>query len=191
MLQKIAGFFWTIAGIKTFVAALAIYLVFGAYIMPHGAMMIQQLSGKKVEMLDLQFSYTPEKARAIIKEYGVAARWKAAEFELWADTLYPMAYTFLFLIIMGWVFKSLSAYGVRVKYIHLLPFLVMFADYSENACIIAMLKNYPGFSDNLAIASSFFTSLKWSLLAVITFIIGGAIWLLTFYKMTRGKVVSR
>jgi cytoskeletal protein RodZ len=54
-----------------------------------------------------------------------------------------------------------------------------------------MLKTYPDFSDNLAMASSFFTSLKWSLLAVITFIIGAAIWLLTFYKMTRGKVVGR
>jgi hypothetical protein len=92
---------------------------------------------------------------------------------------------------MGWVFKSLSVYGVRVKYIHLMPFLVLFADYSENACIIRMLKTYPDFSDNLAVASSFFTSLKWSLLAVITFIIGAAIWLLTFYKMTRGKVVGR
>jgi hypothetical protein len=159
--------------------------------MPKGAQMIQQISGKKVEMLDLQFTYTPERARAIIRDYGVSARWEAASFELWADTLYPLAYTFLFLIIMGWVFKSLSVYGVRVKYIHLLPFLVLFADYSENACIIRMLKTYPDFSDNLAVASSFFTSLKWSLLAVITFIIGAAIWLLTFYKMTRGKVVGR
>jgi hypothetical protein len=191
MLQKIAGFFWRIAGLKTFIAALIIYMVFGAYIMPKGAQMIQQISGKKVEMLDLQFTYTPERARAIIGDYGVSARWEAASFELWADTLYPLTYTFLFLIIMGWVFKSLSVYGVRVKYIHLLPFLVLFADYSENACIIRMLKTYPDFSDNLAVASSFFTSLKWSLLAVITFIIGAAIWLLTFYKMTRGKVVGR
>ncbi len=191
MLQKIAGFFWRIAGFKAFIGALIIYLVFAAYVMPKGPQMIQQISGKKVEILDLQFTYTPERARAILGEYGVLARWEAASFELWADTLYPLAYTFLFLIIMGWLFKSLSVYGVRIRYIHLLPFLVLIADYCENACIITMLKSYPDFSDNLALASSFFTSLKWSLLALITFIIGAGIWLLTFYKMTRGKVAAK
>ncbi len=190
MLQKIADFFWRIAGWKTFVAALLIYIVFGAVVMPKGAQMMQQISGKNVEILDLQFGYTPEKARAIISQYGDNGRAFAAKFELIADTFYPISYTFLFLMIMGWVFKLLAPYGFRIRYIHLLPFLVMLADYSENACIVSMLKGYPDISDRLATISSLFTSLKWSLLAVQTFIIAVALWLLTFYRMTKGKVIK-
>jgi hypothetical protein len=191
MLDKIAEFFWRIAGLKTFLAGLLIYLVFGGYIMPHGLQQIQQINGKPVKVLDLQFSYTPEKARTIIGEYNEPGRNFAANFELIADGLYPVAYTFLFLMIMGWVFKSLSVYGVHVRYIHLMPFLVMLVDYGENACIITMLKSFPNFSDNVAWLSSLFTSLKWSLLVVETLIIAAAIWLLTFYRMSRGKAVRK
>ena len=78
--------------------------------------------------------------------------------------------------------------GLGIRYIHLFPFLVMLADYSENACIIRMLRTFPDFTDNLAQLSSFFTSLKWSLLVAETFIIGAALWLFTFYRMTKGKI---
>lgn len=191
MIQKIADFFWRVAGRNTFIAALLVYLVFGLYIMPTGLAKIQELSGKKVEVLDLQFTYTPEKARAIAASYGDAGRDFAARFEMLGDGLYPLVYTFLFLIILAWVFKSLAPYGIRVRYIHLLPLLVMFADYGENTCIISILKNYPNISDQLAMASSFFTSLKWSLLIVVTLVIGVSLWMLTFYRMTRGKAVSK
>lgn len=191
MLNKIVDFFWGIAGLKAFIAALLIYLAFAGLVMSPGAAKIQQLSGKKIEILDLQFTYTPAKARAIIADYGDAARNYAANFEMIADTLYPVVYTFLFAIMISWVFKSLSAYGVRVKYVLLLPYCVMFADYGENIGIIQMLKTFPNFSDFHVVISSFFTSLKWSLLVVETVIIGGSVWLFIFYRMTRGKAVSK
>ena len=189
MLNKIAEFFWRIAGLKTFLTALLIYIAFAGGVMRTGLQQIQQISGKPVQVLDLQFSYTPEKARAIIGEYNEASRNFAAMFELVGDSIYPIVYTFLFLMIMGWLFKSLSVYGVRVRYIHLLPFLVMLADYGENTCIITMLKTFPNFSDNVAWLSSLFTSLKWSLLIVETLIIGAGVWLLTFYRMSKGKAI--
>jgi hypothetical protein len=187
MLNKIGVFFWRIAGLKTFLAALLIYVFYALAVMRPGIEKIQEISGKPVKILDLQFSYTPDDARAFIGEYNEVGRNFTAHFELIADGLYPLIYTFLFLIMMGWLFKSLFVYGVHVRYIHLLPFLVMLADYGENACIITMLKSFPNFSDNVAWLSSLFTSLKWSLLAVETLIIGAAIWLLTFYRMWRGK----
>ena len=188
MLQKIGDWVWRIAGWKTFVPALLIYIVFAGFVMQSGSQRIREIAGKKTEIIDLQFSYTPEKAKAIIAQYGEAGRDFAVKFELIADTLYPLVYTFLFLMIMGWVFKSLAGYGFTVRYIHLFPFLVLIADYCENVCIIKMLRTYPDFSDQLAYLSSSFTSLKWSLLAVETFIIGVALWLLTFYRITRRRV---
>ena len=191
MVQKAADYFWRIAGLKTFLAALGAWIIFGLVVMPASTAKLQQITGKKLEVLDLQFSYTPERARAIIAEYGETGRYYAAWFEAIADTIYPMVYTSLFLIIISWVFRSLSVYGVRIRYIHMLPFLVMLADYCENACVITMLKTFPDFSDGLAMMSSVFTSLKWSLIGAQAFVIGGAIWLLTFYKMTRGKFAGK
>ena len=188
MLDRVSDFFWRIAGFKTFITALLIYLFFGAYVMPQGAAKIQEICGKKVEILDLQFTYTPEKAHSILDQYNAAGRSFTATFTMLADTLYPVSYTFLFLMIMGWLFKSLSAYGFKVRYIHLLPFAVMLVDYSENIGIVTMLKTYPDFSNGTVFITSTFTSLKWSLLAVQTFIIGAGLWLLTFYRMSRGRL---
>ena len=188
MLNRISDFFWRISGWKTFAVGLLLYIFFAVVMMQQGAAMIQQICGKKVEIFDLQFTYTPERAHEILSQYNEAGRSFAATFTMLADSIYPVSYTFLFLMIMGWLFKSLAVYGFRVRYIHLLPFLVMVFDYSENAGIVTMLKNYPDFTDGTVIVTSLFTSLKWSLLAVETFIIGAGLWLLTFYRMSKGRL---
>jgi hypothetical protein len=188
MLDKIAEFFWRIAGWKTFLPALMIYAVIGGCILYTWNQKMVKKDGTIMNMLDKQFSYTPDTARTLMTEYGDTGRSFAWRFELIADGLYPISYTFLFLIIISWTFKSLAPYGFSIRYIHLFPFLVMLFDYSENACIIRMLKTFPDFSDNLVQLSSFFTSLKWSLLVAETFMIGAALWLLTFYRMKRGRM---
>ncbi len=187
MFKNISDFFLRIADWKTFGAALCVYMVFGGYIMPHGLATLQQMNGKKTEVLDLQFSYTPEKAHAILSEYTDQSRDYAARFELIADGLYPISYTFLFLIMMAWLFRSLSAYGVNARYLHMLPFVVMTADYSENTGIITMLSSYPNFSDTVVRISSVFTSIKWTLLAVEGIIILTGLGMIIYYRVSGRK----
>ncbi len=184
MLKSISDFFLRIAGWKTFIAALLLYLVFGAYVMPHGLATIQELSGSKVEVLDLQFSYSPEKVHSILSGYTDESRAYAMRFNAIEDSLYPVAYTFLFLIMMAWLSRSLAVYGVRLGYIHLLPFVVMMADYSENTCIITMLRKYPAIPDRLVHLSSILTSTKWTVLGLESFIILGGLGLIGYYRMT-------
>jgi hypothetical protein len=191
MLGKISGFFWRIAGWKTFLAGLFIYMFFATEVMPYGVKMFRLLSrNEKIEILDLQFSYSPEKARAIIAEYGDGGRLFAARFEMTMDTAYPLAYTFLFIITIAWIYKALSRYGIVYAYIHLLPLLGMMADYCENICIVTMFKNYPGFSDTVARLSSFFTSLKWSLVGVEVLVILVGLGLLVNQRFIRKQNIS-
>ncbi|HRG87669.1 MAG TPA: hypothetical protein PLW44_01525 [Chitinophagales bacterium] len=179
MLANVSGWLYRIANVKTLLAAIAVYLVFGAYVMPTGTKTFAAKAGQQVEILDLQFNYTPAKARQIIDLYGTDARAYAVKFGLIADTLYPLAYTFLFLIITSLIFKNLKAKGIDTGSLHLFPLVIVPVDYLENISIANLLLTHPGFSDKAAQIASFFTSLKWCLVAglvLITF--GGLITLL-------------
>ena len=190
MLNKLSDFFWNIADWKTFLLGFILYMIFGGYIMPQGVRMFQEVSGKSdVQVMDLQFCYSPEKARSIIGDYGHEGRTLAVKFGLIADTVYPMAYTFYFIIILTWILKGLSAYGVRYKHVHLFPLLILLIDYCENINLANLFRTYPNFSDMQVYIASFFTSLKWSLVGVLAVLILCAlIWLLQ-KKLSKAPVV--
>jgi hypothetical protein len=187
MLEKTANFFWRIAGWKTFVAGVLIYLVFGGYVMPNGAKHFSELSGKEVQVMDLQFSYTPEKARSIIGDYSEDAKNYAINFGLIADTIYPIAYTFLFIIIMAWIFKSLAVYGFNFRFIHLFPLSILLADYAENLNLVRLFRNFPDITDAQIQMASAFTTLKWSLLILQVVIVFAGIGLLVYKRTTAKK----
>ena len=188
MIEKIVDGFRTIASLKSFLIGLGVYLLFGAYIMPQGAKKYQEISGKKVEILDLQYSYAPEKARTIINSYGADGRAFAIKFGLLADTLYPLVYTFLFIIILALIYKSLDKYGVVSKNIHLFPILILVADYCENIGVAVLLYKYPNISDTQINVVSAFTSLKWSLVIILALIALGGLGTLLYCKLTRKPI---
>ncbi len=175
MLNRIADFFWRIAGWKTFLAGLLLDMFFNLVILPWGSATFNKLSDKQVQVMDLKFSYSPEIARTIIGDYSPAARNFAIKFGLIADTLYPMAYTFFFIITAAWILKALAGYNIRIKYLHLFPGLILAADYLENLNIANLMALYPNFSDTQVYISSFFTSLKWSLVGILMAIILSAL----------------
>lgn len=106
-MRKLTDFIIQTANWKTFVAALILYLIFGAGIMPWGASKFAELSGQPVEVMDLQITgYDEQKASTILQAYSAEARLFAAKFGLIADSLYPLAYTWLYLITFGWILKS-------------------------------------------------------------------------------------
>lgn len=167
MINRLSTFFWRAAGVKTFLAGLLLEILFGTVIMPWGAANFNKLSNRRVEVLDLKFSYNPQMARNIIGAYSPAARGFAIKFGLIADTLYPLAYTFFFTITLAWILKSLSRYGIRIKHLHLFPLLILILDYCENIGIASLMSNYPDFSDFQVYVASFFSSLKWAMVGVL------------------------
>ena len=175
MIKRISDYFLHIANLKTLAVATAVYLVFAAYVMPQGAKRFEEINGTKVSILDLQFSYNPVQAKAILANYNAEGRSYAIKFGLIADTFYPMAYTFLFSIITTLIFKRLSRYEVRTGYLHLFPLLILPVDYGENTGIVTLMKKYPDLSNADVYFTSFLTSLKWSLLAGLLIIIVGAL----------------
>jgi hypothetical protein len=171
MLNKLSDFVWRIAGWKTFLAGLILDGLFMGLIMPRGAGTFSSLSGKEVAVLDLKFSYSPEMARTIIAAYSDSARSFAIKFGLIADTVYPLAYTFFFTMALTWLLKTLSQYGLKVKYLHLFPLVILPIDYLENIAIANLMSSYPTFTDTAVFVASLFTSLKWSAVGIMAAII--------------------
>jgi len=186
MFYKISDWFRQIAGVKTFWLAIAIYLVFGAFIMPFGAAHISSLAGKPVKIVDLQMSgYSPNDVRTIIGMYTNEARHFSWLFTAIADSLYPFAYTFLYIIIIAWVFKPLAKTHAYYTHVHLFPLIAMGADFCENACIITMFRTYPNFSDLLVHVSSTLTVFKWIMAGAQTLLI---LWGLILLLVKRNTV---
>lgn len=185
---KISRFFSRIANFKTFIVATVIYVFFAAVVMKQGADTISEKAGKKVEIFDLQVTgYSPARAAEIQADYNPEAREYAAMFNLVADSLYPFAYTFLYIILLAWVYKTLVPTNKLYTHIHLLPLSTMLIDYSENACIISMMRKYPNVSDTLVNISSTFTLIKWGTLAVTTIVVIWGWGLLVYYKLKASK----
>lgn len=185
MIRKVSAYFLRIANWKTFVAALLLYILFAGFIMKRGAQAFEDISGKKVEILDLQFHYTPEQARSIIADYGDAGRSFAIKFGLIADALYPLAYTFFFLMITSLIFKGLINKGTRTGNLHLFPLFILVVDYCENVGIANLMNSYPNFTDTEVHIASFFTSLKWCLVIGLALITVGALTILLLKKQPK------
>lgn len=108
--------------------------------------------------LDLQFSYSPEKAYTLLEKYNQKELRQYVIGELTVDFIYPIVYT-LFLVFL--IFK-LS----KKKTLSLFPLLILFLDYFENIGIVTLIIQLPQNLPNLVMLTSLFTSLKWILIAI-------------------------
>lgn len=158
----------------TLLSAFLIYVLVAAFIMRPGALKVQSLSGKRVEILDLQWHYTPEQVALILKHYTPEVREAAAGFTATADFLYPFVYTFFLVVLLALLYRRHLKEHPSWCYVALMPFGVMLFDFAENVCILYILRNYPDYPQSLAFISGWFTSFKWfSLFLVLALILSG------------------
>jgi len=168
MITQISRYFSSIADWKILTAAIILYIFFGAFIMPNGAKKFKELSGgRDVKILDLQFSYSPDSARVYLAEYTPDSRDYAIKFGLGADSFYPIAYTFLLVIIVALIYKTPDPKGTVWQNVHLFPLAILIVDYLENIGIASLHFYYPDIADWQIRLSSSLTSLKWSLVVVV------------------------
>ena len=146
------------ASVKLIAVLLGLMVIFNLFIMP-------TLTGDQAATpLDLQFAYTPEQAYQLIDSYSAETRQQYIIGEMTKDLAYPIVYT---------LFMSLSlALLLPQKWkLAWLPYTIFFFDILENIGIITLLINYPNKLITVAWCTSVFSSLKWTMVAVVTVII--------------------
>jgi len=141
------------ASVKVSLFLLLLMIVFNAFIMPNLA------GDQQAVPIDLQFAYSPERAYELINSYSAETRHNYMIGEMTMDVLYPIVYT-LFLSI-----TLLLLYPQKEK-LALIPYVIFIADMLENTGIITMLYNYPTELYGVAMATSVFSTIKWSVVGI-------------------------
>lgn len=108
--------------------------------------------------LDLQFSYTPEKAYQLLAQFSAEDLKTYQIVELTVDVVYPLLYGF---------FLSLLIFQFRKNYVlAIVPLLAILADLFENTGIVVLISSLPKQLNTVASITSIFSSLKWSLIVI-------------------------
>ena len=133
----------------------------------------------KFQTLDTLPSYTPHDAYQLIASYGDQGRQLYLLNELTLDLAYPIILALLFSLAILYTFRRGFPNQPWTRWLAIIPFAVMAADYLENACVVTMLVNYPRLLPTLAKVSNVFTVIKGVLSYVdLIFIVGLAAWLM-------------
>jgi len=151
----------------------------------------------RFETLDLQSSYSPDKAYQLISSYGEEGRQYYAFIELTLDVIYPLLSALLFSSLTIYFFRRVFPPESFWQKLPLLGLVVMVVDYLENSSIVVMLLNYPRRFDIVAQAANMFTIAKFALSQVelILIVIGLGSWFVKFLharvKRSTKAVTSR
>ena len=115
-------------------------------------------SNPELNPLDMQFSYSPEKAYEILSEYSDNERSRYILVELTLDVLYPIAYSLCISFVLFLLYKSSRIAKVAL--------LLIAIDFAENILIVVLLTYYPIKLPIIVSFASFFTSMKWMVIAI-------------------------
>jgi hypothetical protein len=105
--------------------------------------------------LDLQFSYSPEKANELISAYSDKERSLYLLIEVTLDIAYPIIYSLCLSFALFLLYNNMR--------LAKLPLFLILLELFENAGIVILLANYPHQHPWVASVASVFTSLKWTL----------------------------
>ncbi|HSB01009.1 MAG TPA: hypothetical protein VLE49_10195 [Anaerolineales bacterium] len=133
----------------------------------------------RFETLDMQSSYSPERAYPLIDSYGEDGRQYYATIELTLDLIYPILSALMFSSLTIYLFRRVFPLDSFWQKLPLLGPIVMVVDYLENTSIVTMLLSYPRRLDLIARAANVFTVTKFVLsdLELILILIGLLGWL--------------
>lgn len=158
-MKSLSNFIEKIANWKSLVALLAIYMLFNVYFLKNAENEINKLAGKTIGVIDLTFSFDPNRTLNMMADYGASARSYYARTEMTTDVLYPIVYAFLLGVILTLLYRNKS-YKPHA-FINLLPFSSLAFDYLENLNIVTLLNTFPEQSYTIAVLCEIFKMLKW------------------------------
>ncbi len=144
---------------------LGLFLLFTLVIFPILTSRLTLLSNG-VNLIDNEFSYTPEKVFSMVTSYGAEGRPLYITITLTADLVYPLIYGLLMMEAMTFFYRSSFARDSVLQGWVYVPLAALAADYLENICLVILLATYPNWIEGLAQAANIFTGLKWGLLLI-------------------------
>lgn len=147
--------------------SLAFFIVSAALIngRPFGLSALTELTGG-AGILDMEFTYTPVQAYAMLAALGDAGRAFYLTRIVPLDLVFPLAYTLFYAVTISWLFSRWLPAGSPWMRLNLVPLVAGAADYCENIGVVAMLLAYPAELYGVAAFTAVISPIKYTFIAV-------------------------
>jgi hypothetical protein len=156
-------------------AALLIFLLFTALVLPQQAIKSQQETGS-ADSPDTTFFYSPGDLYEIAKEYGEQGRRAYVQARFTFDLVWPLVYALFLATAISWVFSRAFAVGSLWQRANLAPLSAALFDYLENLSTSLVMLRYPDSTAVVDLLAPVFTAVKWGLLGLsLALLLGGIV----------------
>jgi hypothetical protein len=166
-------------------AALIIFLLFTALVLPQQAMKAERETGS-AESPDTSFFYAPGDLYRIAESYGQQGRQAYVRARFTFDLVWPLVYTLFLVTAISWVFGKAFAPDSRWQRANLAPLLGALFDYLENLSTSLVMLRYPQQTPVVDLLAPLFTALKWGFLGVSFLLLFFGI-LVAIWRWTAGR----
>lgn len=156
-------------------AALLIFLLFSALVLPQQATKAEQETGS-ADSPDMSFFYSAGDLYRMAESYGEAGRQAYIRARFTFDLVWPLVYTLFLTTSIGWVFGKAFGPDSRWQLANLIPLLGALFDYLENLSTSLVMLRYPEQTAVVDALAPVFTAAKWLLLgASFLLLLGGVV----------------
>ena len=155
-------------------AALLIFLLFSALVLPQQATKAEQETGS-ADSPDMSFFYSPSDLYRMAESYGEQGREAYVRARFTFDLVWPLVYTLFLTTSIGWVFGKAFGPDSRWQRANLVPLLGALFDYLENLSTSLVMLRYPDQTAVVDALAPVFTALKWLFLGVSFLLLFGGI----------------
>ncbi len=153
-------------------AALLIFLLFSALVLPQQATVAEQETGS-ADSPDTSFFYTPHELYQMAEAYGEQGRQAYVRARFTFDLVWPLVYALFLVTAISWVFGRAFAPNSRWQNANLAPLLGALFDYLENLSTSLVMLRYPDQTPVIDLLAPTFTLSKWSLLGASFLLLAG------------------
>ncbi len=141
-------------------AALVVFLLFSALVLPRQASQAEQDSGDAGSP-DMSFYYSTGDLYQMAEAYGEEGRGAYIRARFTFDLIWPLVYTAFLATALSWLYGRAFPLGSRWQRANLAPVLGALFDYLENISTSLVMLRYPAQTPLVDVLAPAFTALKW------------------------------
>ncbi len=160
-------------------AALAIFLLFTALVLPRQAAQSEAETGEAGSP-DTSLFYAPDELYRLAEAYGPSGRAAYIRARFTFDVIWPLVYTAFLSTAIAWIYGKAFAADSRWQRMNLAPILGALFDYLENVATSLVMWRYPVRTPIIDVAAPVFTLVKWIFVGgsfgVLALGVGVAVW---------------
>lgn len=167
--------------------AIALFLLFGALVLPREAERAESYSGG-LGSPDTRLFYTSEDLYELAEAYGPEGRKAYVRARYTFDVAFPIVYGFFLVTTISWLASKVFEPGHKLRSLNLVPIVAVLLDYLENLATSIVMLQYPSKTGIVAAIAPWLSMFKWFFL-IGSFLVLGVLflyWIVNILKPTFG-----